>query len=108
MGLKPSHPTKVGKAPAGKSAADSKKKQKVASLTKGKWMESIATEDYLQLLIDSGYLPQPTVAMPRSPVVVQEDDTLISERVLAPKEYERVSFIPFLLRGLNYPNHPFF
>lgn len=71
-------------------------------------MPSTVTGTMLQHLVDVGYLPQPTVAIPRSPVVETTNGCAFVEAVPKPKEFEHVSFIPFLLGGLGYPVHPFF
>lgn len=101
--------TRGGKAPAaGKSATGSKAKEKVPSKTKGKWMPSTVGGTMLQHLVDTGYLPQPNVAIPHSPMVEMQDGCTTAETLPRPEEFERVSFLPFLLHALSYPIHPFF
>lgn len=100
--------TKGGKpVAAGESAAAAKAKEKVASPTNGKWMPSTITGIMLDLLVDSDYLPQPTIAIPRFPVIVPENGDVLAEAVPQSEPFKRVSFVPFLLCGLGYPIHPF-
>lgn len=108
MDPKPSHPMKADKSPTGKSAAAGKKKEKLVSETKGKWNPSTVLEDHLQFLVSLGYLLQPEVAIPHSLVTVKEDESFTRVTVPETKPHERVCFIPFVLRGLSFPIHPFF
>lgn len=82
--------------------------KKVPSKTKGKRMSSTATGGQLERLANGGYLPQPIVTFSRSPVVVAENSDVLAEAMPKPEPHERVIFIPFLIRGLGFPIHPFF
>lgn len=83
-------------------------KQKVASLTKGKWKPSIVARAQLDRLSEAGYLPTPEIAFARAPLIVKDGDAW-SETVPKPnpEDNERVCFVPFLIHGLGFPIHPF-
>lgn len=66
MAPKPMRPMKGDKTTtAGKSTAAAKAKEKMPSPMKGNWMPSSVSDTMLQILVDAGYLPQATIAIPR-------------------------------------------
>lgn len=51
-------------------------KERIASLTKGKWMSSTVFGDQLDHLSMAGYLPPPEVAFAHSPIVINTDGSV--------------------------------
>lgn len=62
-----------------KSAASAKAKEKTPLPTKGKWMPSTIIDTQLDLMVDFGYLPQPTITIPRSPIIMVEKGDILAE-----------------------------
>lgn len=59
--------------------------------------------DHLSTL---GYVAPPEAACAH-PGLVANDDNLLQESCPNARENERVCFVPFLLKGLGFPIHPF-
>lgn len=53
-----------------------------------------------------GYLPDPEFAQTH-PGLVSLDEGVLHDNYPTPQPHERVCFVPFLLRGLGFPIHPF-
>lgn len=64
------------------------------------------TQGQLDWLFNLGYQPPPEEAFDH-PGLVAIDGDFVQERCPNPRENERVCFVPFLLKGLGFPVHPF-
>jgi hypothetical protein len=103
------HLTKGGKPVAtGKSTDGAKAKEKMHSPTKVKWMPSTITGTQLDLMVDSIYLPQLTITIPHSLIIVAENGDVLMKALPKLAPYEWVRFIPFLICSLGFLIHPFF
>ena len=72
----------------------------------GDWKSCSVTQGQLNRLSTSGYLPEPEFTQIR-PGLVTLDGGVLHDNFPTPQGNERVCFVPFLLRSLGFPIHPF-
>ena len=73
---------------------------------KGDWASCSISRLRLNRLAVQGYLPASDLASTR-PGLTSSDGQALAENHPTPHGEERVCFVPFLLRGLGFPIHPF-
>ena len=72
----------------------------------GDWKSCSVSQGQLNRLSTSGYLLEPEFTHIR-PGLVTLDGGVLSDNFPTPQGDEHVCFVPFLLRGLGFPIHPF-
>lgn len=72
----------------------------------GEWRTWTVASGQMDRLSALGYLPPSEVVSAR-PGLIAINDEFVQERCPNPQGNERVCFVPFLIRGLGFPIHPF-